>query len=166
MAQGTVKWFNTQKGYGFINPDEGDNDVFVHITAVQNSGLNGLNEGQKVTYDSKNSAMAKWPQLVLVLSINYGTDTPNTNGYKPLRSLGWPPDTMGGHFLAYAPGSFPCVSRDSSLQLVYLPDGFLIAQQDVRWFLKTAIPGKRPAPKANQTVYTSGNEAARAGKMP
>lgn len=51
MAQGTVKWFNTQKGYGFINPDDGDNDVFVHITAVQNSGLNGLNEGQKVTYD-------------------------------------------------------------------------------------------------------------------
>ena len=51
MAQGTVKWFNTQKGYGFINPDEGDNDVFVHITAVQNSGLNGLNEGQKVTYE-------------------------------------------------------------------------------------------------------------------
>ena len=51
MAQGTVKWFNTQKGYGFINPDEGDNDVFVHITAVQNSGLNGLNEGQKVSFD-------------------------------------------------------------------------------------------------------------------
>ena len=51
MAQGTVKWFNTQKGYGFINPDEGENDVFVHITAVQNSGLNGLNEGQKVTYE-------------------------------------------------------------------------------------------------------------------
>ena len=46
MAQGTVKWFNTQKGYGFINPDEAGNDVFVHITAVQNSGLNGLNEGQ------------------------------------------------------------------------------------------------------------------------
>ena len=51
MAQGTVKWFNTQKGYGFINPDEEGSDIFVHITAVQNSGLNGLNEGQKVTYD-------------------------------------------------------------------------------------------------------------------
>ena len=49
MAQGTVKWFNTQKGYGFINPDEGESDVFVHITAVQNSGLNGLNEGDKKT---------------------------------------------------------------------------------------------------------------------
>ena len=61
MAQGTVKWFNTQKGYGFINPDDGDNDVFVHITAVQNSGLNGLNEGQKVTYDlgeQRNGKMA------------------------------------------------------------------------------------------------------------
>ena len=51
MSQGTVKWFNTQKGYGFINPDDSGNDVFVHITAVQNSGLNGLNEGQKVAFD-------------------------------------------------------------------------------------------------------------------
>ena len=61
MAQGTVKWFNTQKGYGFINPDEGENDVFVHITAVQNSGLNGLNEGQKVSYEleeQRNGKMA------------------------------------------------------------------------------------------------------------
>ena len=48
---GTVsRWFN-RKGYGFINPDDSGNDVFVHITAVQNSGLNGLNEGQKVTFD-------------------------------------------------------------------------------------------------------------------
>ena len=51
MAQGTVKWFNTQKGYGFINPDEDGNDVFVHITAVQTSGLTGLNEGQRVSYE-------------------------------------------------------------------------------------------------------------------
>ena len=51
MAQGTVKWFNTQKGYGFINPDEDGNDVFVHITAVQNSDLTGLNEGQRVSYE-------------------------------------------------------------------------------------------------------------------
>ena len=51
MAQGTVKWFNTQKGYGFINPDVDGNDVFVHITAVQNSGLTGLNEGQRVSYE-------------------------------------------------------------------------------------------------------------------
>lgn len=51
MASGTVKWFNGQKGYGFIQPDEGGADVFVHITAVQRSGLNGLDEGQKVSYE-------------------------------------------------------------------------------------------------------------------
>lgn len=51
MATGTVKWFNGQKGYGFIQPDEGGADVFVHISAVQRSGLNGLDEGQKVSYE-------------------------------------------------------------------------------------------------------------------
>jgi CspA family cold shock protein len=51
MANGTVKWFNTTKGYGFIMPGDGGKDVFVHITAVQAAGLRGLNDGQKVTYD-------------------------------------------------------------------------------------------------------------------
>lgn len=51
MAIGTVKWFNTTKGYGFIMPQDGGKDVFVHITAVQAAGLRGLNEGQKVSYD-------------------------------------------------------------------------------------------------------------------
>ncbi|UJQ94488.1 cold-shock protein [Mariluticola halotolerans] len=51
MATGTVKWFNGQKGFGFIQPDEGGADVFVHISAVQRSGLNGLDEGQKVNYE-------------------------------------------------------------------------------------------------------------------
>jgi len=51
MAIGTVKWFNTTKGYGFIMPSDGSKDVFVHITAVQAAGLRGLNEGQKVSYD-------------------------------------------------------------------------------------------------------------------
>ncbi|MEM7440838.1 MAG: cold-shock protein [Pseudomonadota bacterium] len=51
MAQGTVKWFNTTKGFGFIAPDEGGNDVFVHISAVERSGLTGLADNQKVTYD-------------------------------------------------------------------------------------------------------------------
>ena len=51
MASGTVKWFNTTKGFGFIQPDEGGNDVFVHISAVQRSGLQTLNEGQKVSYE-------------------------------------------------------------------------------------------------------------------
>ncbi len=67
MAQGTVKWFNTQKGYGFINPDEGDNDVFVHITAVQNSGLNGLNEGQKVSYELEEQRNGKMAAVGLSL---------------------------------------------------------------------------------------------------
>lgn len=49
--QGTVKWFNPTKGYGFIQPDNGGKDVFVHISAVQNAGLATLNEGQKLSYD-------------------------------------------------------------------------------------------------------------------
>ena len=51
MATGTVKWFNETKGYGFITPDQGGQDVFVHISAVERSGLRGLNEGQKISYD-------------------------------------------------------------------------------------------------------------------
>ena len=51
MATGTVKWFNAQKGFGFIQPDDGSKDVFVHITAVQAAGLQSLNENQKVTYE-------------------------------------------------------------------------------------------------------------------
>lgn len=51
MATGTVKWFNTTKGYGFIQPDEGGKDVFVHITAVERSGLDGLKDGQKISFD-------------------------------------------------------------------------------------------------------------------
>jgi CspA family cold shock protein len=51
MATGTVKWFNAQKGFGFIQPDDGSKDVFVHITAVQAAGLTDLSDGQKVSYD-------------------------------------------------------------------------------------------------------------------
>ena len=51
MATGTVKWFNASKGYGFIAPDDGSSDVFVHISAVERAGLRGLNEGQKVSYE-------------------------------------------------------------------------------------------------------------------
>jgi CspA family cold shock protein len=53
MPTGTVKWFNGEKGYGFIQPDQGGKDVFVHITAVEQAGLRGLNEGQKVEYQEK-----------------------------------------------------------------------------------------------------------------
>jgi CspA family cold shock protein len=64
MAIGTVKWFNSQKGYGFIQPDDGSKDVFVHISAVERSGIGYLNEGQKISYevergrDGKSSAVA------------------------------------------------------------------------------------------------------------
>ena len=51
MPTGTVKFFNQSKGYGFIQPDDGSKDVFVHISAVERSGLQGLNEGQKVSFD-------------------------------------------------------------------------------------------------------------------
>jgi len=51
MATGTVKWFNTTKGYGFIAPESGGKDIFVHISAVERSGLTGLADNQKVTYD-------------------------------------------------------------------------------------------------------------------
>jgi cold shock protein len=51
MAQGTVKWFNIQKGFGFIQPDDGGQDVFVHISAVERAGMTNLNEGQKVSFD-------------------------------------------------------------------------------------------------------------------
>jgi CspA family cold shock protein len=51
MTKGTVKWFNGQKGYGFIQPDDGGQDVFVHISAVERAGMHGLNEGQKVAFE-------------------------------------------------------------------------------------------------------------------
>ena len=51
MTQGTVKWFNVQKGFGFIQPDGGGKDVFVHISAVERAGMHGLNEGQRVSFD-------------------------------------------------------------------------------------------------------------------
>jgi CspA family cold shock protein len=51
MTTGTVKWFNGQKGFGFIQPDDGGNDVFVHISAVEAAGMGSLNEGQKVSFE-------------------------------------------------------------------------------------------------------------------
>jgi CspA family cold shock protein len=53
MATGTVKWFNSTKGFGFIQPDNGGNDVFVHISAVERAGLSGLNDGQKISFEEE-----------------------------------------------------------------------------------------------------------------
>ena len=65
MSQtGTVKFFNTEKGYGFITPDDGAKDVFVHISAVQASGLQSLNEGQKVSFDVEPDKRGKGPKAV------------------------------------------------------------------------------------------------------
>ena len=51
MTKGTVKWFNSQKGFGFIQPEDGDKDVFVHTSAVERAGMSTLNEGQQISYD-------------------------------------------------------------------------------------------------------------------
>ena len=59
MATGTVKWFNSQKGYGFIQPDDGSKDVFVHISAVERSGLGNLREGQKVSFELERGQQGK-----------------------------------------------------------------------------------------------------------
>ncbi len=59
MASGTVKWFNAQKGYGFIQPDDGSKDVFVHISAVERAGLSSLNENQKLTYELEQGQQGK-----------------------------------------------------------------------------------------------------------
>ena len=59
MSTGTVKWFNAKKGYGFIQPDDGSNDVFVHISAVERSGIGNLNEGQKISYEVQKGQQGK-----------------------------------------------------------------------------------------------------------
>ena len=62
MATGTVKWFNATKGFGFIQPDDGGTDVFVHISAVERAGLSSLNEGQKLSYEAKVDQHARQDQ--------------------------------------------------------------------------------------------------------
>lgn len=62
--QGTVKFFNTEKGYGFIKPDTGGPDIFVHITALQSAGLNGLKEGQKISFDVEPDKKGKGPKAI------------------------------------------------------------------------------------------------------
>jgi cold shock protein len=65
MSQtGTVKFFNAEKGYGFIRPDDGGRDIFVHITAVESSGLDSLNEGQRLAYDTEPDRRGKGPKAI------------------------------------------------------------------------------------------------------
>ena len=64
MPQGTVKWFNPTKGYGFIQPQEGGKDVFVHISALQDSGIQSLHEGQKVSFDTEPDKRGKGPKAI------------------------------------------------------------------------------------------------------
>ena len=68
MATGTVKWFNTTKGFGFIAPESGGKDVFVHISAVERSGLTGLKDDQKVTYDLENGRDGRQSAINLALA--------------------------------------------------------------------------------------------------
>jgi cold shock protein len=68
MPQGTVKWFNPTKGYGFIAPDTGGKDVFVHISAVQKAGLRSLNEGQKVAFEVEQQQNGRTAAVNLVQS--------------------------------------------------------------------------------------------------
>lgn len=68
MASGTVKWFNAQKGYGFIQPDDGSKDVFVHISAVERAGLTQLGENQKVTYELESGQQGKTSAVNLQVS--------------------------------------------------------------------------------------------------
>ena len=81
---GTVKFFNADKGYGFIQPDDGSDDSFVHITAVQAAGLRGLNEGQKVSYEQGRAVPEQAGELTAAFTGNHGwfwrnrTDAPVT----------------------------------------------------------------------------------------
>lgn len=66
MPEGTVKWFNNEKGYGFVSPADGGKDLFVHFSAIQGNGYKSLEEGQRVSYDAEEGKNGKGPQAVNV----------------------------------------------------------------------------------------------------
>jgi len=68
LSNGTVKWFNSQKGYGFIQPDDGQKDVFVHISALERAGISNLQEGQKLSYDLDRGQQGKTSAVNLQLT--------------------------------------------------------------------------------------------------
>lgn len=68
MSNGTIKWFNATKGYGFIQPDDGTNDVFVHISDVERAGISALREGDKLTYDVQRGQQGKMSACNLKLA--------------------------------------------------------------------------------------------------
>ena len=68
---GTVKFYNTQKGYGFIKPDDGGNDIFVHVTAVERSGIGALVEGMRISFETEPDKRGKGPKAVRVMEGNY-----------------------------------------------------------------------------------------------
>ena len=68
MALGTVKWFNATKGFGFIQPSDGGADVFVHISALEKSGMTGLNDGQQVSFDTEKGRLGKMAAVNLKLA--------------------------------------------------------------------------------------------------
>ena len=86
MAQGTVKWFNSTKGFGFIAPDDGSKDVFVHISAVERAGIHKLEEGQKVGQrrDRRRQMVGHVGQLVVRVSVQYRKRWPCSAGWSAL----------------------------------------------------------------------------------